>query len=243
VSWRFVVKLFYVLITMLLLLLSCGCQPDTESVSRDVSIQASSSGNDMIIPLPEPRKDSDVSIEQSLMERRSIRSYSGESLTLAEVAQILWAAQGITDTGGHRTAPSAGALYPLEMYLVTGNVKGLTAGIYRYQPEKHQLNMLFNGDCRDELSVAALSQSSVAKGAMSIVFSAIYGRTTVKYGERGIRYVHIELGHAAQNLCLQAVAMGLGVVTVGAFDDERVAEILGMPDDETPLYIIPVGRK
>lgn len=236
-------KLFYLSVTMLLLLLSYGCHPDTESVRQDISIQTSPSGSDMIIPLPEPREDSDISIELSLMQRRSTRSYSNESLSLADIAQILWAAQGITDLQGHRTAPSAGALYPLEVYLVTGNVEGLAAGVYRYQPEKHQLNMLVNGDYRDELCEAALSQSSIAKGAVSIVFSAIYERTTVKYGERGIRYVHIELGHAAQNLCLQAVAMDLGVVTVGAFDDNRVAEVLGLPDDEKPLYIIPVGRK
>ena len=235
-------KLFYILMILPLLLLSSGCQPDTESVSPDVSIQTSSL-HDGIIPLPEPRKDSDVSIERSLMQRRSIRSYSDESLTLPEVSQILWAAQGITDSQGHRTAPSAGALYPLEVYLVAGNVEGLETGIYRYEPVQHEIHLLDDGDYRGELCGAALSQSSVAKGAVSIVFSAIYKRTTVKYGERGIRYVHIELGHAAQNLCLQAAAMDLGVVTIGAFDDNGVADILGLPDDEKALYIIPVGRK
>jgi SagB-type dehydrogenase family enzyme len=236
-------KLFHILIVLSLFLLCCSCQTDKESVSRDVSVQASSSGNEVIIPLPEPRKNSDVSVELSLMQRRSTRSYSGESLTLAEIAQILWAAQGITDKRGYRTAPSAGALYPLEVYLVAGNVEGLAAGVYRYRPEQHQLNPLFGGDYRNDLFEAALSQSSIAKGAVSIVFSAIYERTTVKYGERGVRYVHIELGHAAQNLCLQAAAMDLGVVTIGAFDDSRVADILGLPDDEKALYIIPVGRK
>jgi SagB-type dehydrogenase family enzyme len=235
-------KLCYISIALLLLLMSSGCQLDTESVSPDVSIRTSSL-NDVIIPLPEPRKDGDVSIEQSLMQRRSTRSYADESLTLADIAQILWAAQGITNSQGHRTAPSAGALYPLEVYLVAGNVEELADGIYRYRPEQHQLNLLFSGDYRDDLSGAALSQSSVAKGAVSIVFSAIYERTTVKYGERGVRYVHIELGHAAQNLCLQATAMDLGVVTIGAFDDNGVADILGLLDDEKALYIIPVGRK
>ena len=235
-------KLFNILIALLLLVLGSGCQHYNESVSPDVSIKTSSV-NDVMISLPEPRKDSDVSIEQSLIQRRSIRSYSDDTLTLTEVAQILWAAQGITDSRGYRTAPSAGALYPLEVYLVAGNVEGLETGIYRYEPEKNEIHQINTGDYRDELSEAALAQSSVAKGAVSIVFSAIYERTTVKYGERGVRYVHIEVGHAAQNLCLQAAAMDLGVVTIGAFDDNGVADILGLPDDEKALYIIPVGRK
>lgn len=195
------------------------------------------------IKLPEPRYDSDVSIEQSLIQRRSVRSYTGEPLTLQEVSQLLWAAQGVTDIRGFRTAPSAGALYPLEVYVVAGDVENLRSGIYKYKPFEHELGLVIDGDKRSELADAALAQSWVEEGAVAIVFTAVYRRTTVKYGERGVRYVHIEVGHAAQNLCLQATAMELGAVTVGAFNDERVAKLLNLPEDEKPMYIIPVGRK
>jgi len=196
-----------------------------------------------VIDLPEPQHDSDVSIEQSLLNRRSVRSYTGEPLTLQEVSQLLWAAQGITDPRGFRTAPSAGALYPLELYLVAGDVEDLPPGVYRYEPDGHQLARIIDGDKRAQLADAALAQSWVQEGAISIVFTTVYERTTIKYGDRGIRYVHMEVGHAAQNLCLQATAMGLGVVTVGAFHDEQVSKLLNLLEDEKPLYIIPVGGK
>lgn len=195
------------------------------------------------VSLPEPRYDGDISLEQSLLQRRSVRSYTGEPLTLEEVAQLLWAAQGITGDNNFRTAPSAGALYPLEVYIVSVEVENLDPGIYRYDPGAHELEQLAQGDRRDELADAALSQSCVSEGALSLVITAVYERTTGKYGERGVKYVHIEAGHAAQNVCLQATAMGLGLVTVGAFHDEQIVELLGLPDDESPLYVIPVGRK
>ena len=236
-------RLTGILVVLSLFLVVNGCRPAAEPVSVPAATHHSSSGKNTVIKLPEPRHDSDVSIEQSLLQRKSTRSYTGEPLTLEEISQLLWSAQGITRSGGYRTAPSAGALYPLEVYLVVGDVEGLEAGIYKYKPDGHELNLLIGGDHRDELSRAALSQTSVSSGAISVVFTAVYERTTVKYGERGIRYVHIELGHAAQNLCLQAVAMDLGAVTVGAFYDEQVIDLLNLPDDEEPLYIIPVGRK
>lgn len=193
--------------------------------------------------LPEPSCDSDVSLERSLLERRSVRSYRDEPLTLREISRLLWAAQGITDPGGLRTAPSAGALYPLEVYVVSGDVTDLPPGVYRYQSDRHGLLKITGNDRRAELARAALSQSCVAEGAAAFVFTAVYARTTGKYGERGIRYVHIEAGHAAQNLLLEATALGLGAVPVGAFSDGDVAELLNLPDDESPLYIIPVGRR
>ena len=195
------------------------------------------------ITLPKPQYDSEVSLEQSLLERRSIRKYTGEPVTLQELSQLLWAAQGITDPRGFRTAPSAGALYPLEVYVVAGDVENLVTGIYKYDPDEHDLVPVLDGDKRSELAYAALAQSFVKEGALAIVFTAVYERTKVKYGERGIRYVHMEAGHAAQNVCLQAIALGLGAVTVGAFHDGQVAELLNLPDDEQPLYIIPVGRR
>lgn len=193
--------------------------------------------------LPQPRFNSSVSLEETLLYRRSIREYANEALTLEEVSQLLWAAQGVTTEWGGRTAPSAGALYPLEVYMAVGNVENLAPGVYKYNPERHELTRLSNTDVREELAEGSLGQTSVKEGAIDIVIAAVYERTTKKYGDRGVRYVHIEAGHAAQNICLQAIALDLGLVTVGAFYDEQVKEIIGMPENETPLYVIPVGRK
>lgn len=196
-----------------------------------------------IIKLPEPAYKSNTSVEEALLKRRSVRDYKDKPLTLAEVSQLLWAAQGITGSFGFRTAPSAGALYPLEVYIFAGNVKDLPGGIYKYRPHKHELEMVVKGDKRNELCNAALSQSSVRDAPAVIVFSAVYERTTVKYGERGVRYVFIEVGHAAQNVFLQAVSINLGAVVIGAFYDNEVKKIMKMPEREQPLYIMPVGRK
>jgi len=193
--------------------------------------------------LPAVRYDSNISLEKTFLERRSVRDYADAPLALEELSQLLWACQGITDPNGFRTAPSAGALYPLEVYAVIGNVKDLAPGIYKYQPEGHQITRTTAGDKRSQLADAAFRQSCVEKGAVSFVITAVYVRTTGKYGERGIRYVHMEVGHAGQNLCLQAVALGLGAVTVGAFYGDEVAKVLRLPDNEEPLYIITVGRK
>jgi SagB-type dehydrogenase family enzyme len=165
------------------------------------------------------------------------------SLSLEDISQLLWAAQGITSDWGGRTAPSAGALYPLEVYLVVGDVDGLETGVYKYQPQEHALVRVGDGDVRSELASAALGQSCVARGAVDIIIAAVYERTTGKYGDRGVRYVHMEAGHAAQNICLEAVVLDLGTVTVGAFSDEGVKGILDMPESEAPLYIMPVGRQ
>ena len=195
------------------------------------------------VSLPEVRLTSDVSLEETLLHRRSIRDYTDEALSLEEVSQLLWAAQGITEAWGGRTAPSAGALYPLEVYLVVGDVEDLTLGVYQYRPDGHELVKVKDGDVRAELAEAALDQDSVQNGAIDIVIAAVYERTKVKYGERGIRYVHMEAGHAAQNVYLQATALDLGTVTIGAFYDDSVRDIVGMPGDVAPLYVIPVGKK
>lgn len=200
-------------------------------------------GDEVGLELPEPRYDSDVSIEETLLKRRSIREYTGEPLTLQEISQLLWAAQGITHPRGFRTAPSAGALYPLEVYVVVGDVENLREGVYRYKPHEHGLVIVIDGDKRAELAKAAIRQAWVKEAAMCVVITAVYERTTVKYGDRGVRYVHIEVGHAAQNICLQATAMDLGIVTVGAFYDDQVREVLNLPEKEQPLYIIPIGKK
>lgn len=196
-----------------------------------------------VIKLPEPKLDSQISIEEALRKRRSVRDYRLEPLALDELSQLLWAAQGITAPEGLRTAPSAGALYPLELYVVAGDVTDLTNGVYKYKPQGHELIKIRQGDKRVELSRAALGQEWVENGALSLVFSGVYERTTGKYGERGVQYVHIEVGHAAQNVYLQAVSLNLGTVVVGAFHEDQVREILNMSEEEHPLLILPVGKK
>ncbi|MBS7622284.1 SagB/ThcOx family dehydrogenase [Candidatus Bathyarchaeota archaeon] len=195
-----------------------------------------------VTALMQPRRSSDTSLEEALMNRRSARSYVDGALTLEELSQLLWAAQGLTSPQGLRTAPSAGGLYPLEVYVVVGRVEGLSRGVYRYLPSTHSILRIQDGDRRVELARASLDQSWVKEAAVDIIIAAAYERTTVKYGERGVRYVHLEVGHAAQNLCLQATALRLGAVTVGAFDDDEVSMVVGLPQDEKPLYVIPVGR-
>jgi SagB-type dehydrogenase family enzyme len=193
------------------------------------------------VTLPPPRVAGDVSIEKALQVRRSLRSFAAAPLALAEVAQMLRAAQGTTDPRGHRTAPSAGALYPLELYLVAGNVTGLPAGVYRYRPTTHELVLAATGDRRHEVA-AACRQGWVAAAPAIVAFTAVFGRTAKKYGDRSARYVPIEVGAAAENLALQAVALGLGTTVVGAFDDHRLAASLATAADERPLVVVPVGR-
>lgn len=200
-------------------------------------------GNRNRVALPQPDVSERHSFERLLAQRRSLREFSGAPLTLEEVARILWAAQGISDEGGLRTAPSAGALYPLEVYLVAGTVEGLAAGVYRYRPRHHELEQTVPGDRRVALAAAALGQDCVRHCAVALVLTAVYERVSGKYGERGPRYAHIEAGHAAQNAFLQAVALGLGSVVVGAFHDPEVKSVLHAQEDETPLCIMPFGRR
>ncbi len=195
-----------------------------------------------VIKLPEPMLDSKVSVEAALRARTSIRSYQGKNLTLAEVSQLLWAAQGINRKNGMRTAPSAGALYPLEVYLVAGQVEQIPVGIYKYHSRSHELVRISDEERRQVLAAACYGQSCIERGSVTIVIAGAYERTASKYGERAARYVHMEVGHAAQNIYLQAVALELGTVVVGAFDDSKVKKILRMDAEDFPLYIMPVGR-
>lgn len=183
-----------------------------------------------------------MSLEAALAARRSVREFSSEPLTLTEVSQLLWAAQGLNRGDGGRTTPSAGALYPLELYVVVGNVERLAAGAYRYEPYGHRIARLAAGDRRAALSDAALRQEWMRDAAVILVLAALYERTTVKYGDRGRRYVHMEVGHAAQNIYLQAAALELGTTFVGAFQDDRVTAVLGLPNAQRPLGLMPVGR-
>jgi SagB-type dehydrogenase family enzyme len=194
------------------------------------------------IDLPRPIKAGRVSVEESLEKRRSRRSFSSKPVTLQEVSQLLWSAQGVTHPEGRRTAPSAGALYPLEAFLVAGNVADLPAGVYRYRPQGHDLVQVKSGDLRPELSAAARGQEWVRRAPASIVLAGVIQRTAKKYGSRAERYVHMEVGAAAENVCLQAVAIDLATVLVGAFHDSAVKRLLGMESDEKPLALLPFGK-
>ena len=231
-------------IIVVLIIIAAGIGLCFMLFSKNMLQSQESNFNAKIVNLPEPSFDSKISIEQALFFRRSIRDYKNEQLTLAEVSQIVWAAQGITDEEkGFRTAPSAGALYPLELYIVAGDVKDLSPGIYKYNPKEHKLECVAKEDKRTELCDAGLAQSAIKDGAIVIVFTGVYERTTEKYGERGIRYVYMEAGHAAQNVYLQAVSLNLGVTVIGAFEDEKVKKVLNLMDNEHPLYIMPVGKR
>ncbi len=162
---------------------------------------------------------------------------------MRELSQLLWAAQGITSPQGYRTAPSAGALYPLELYVLAGNVRELQSGLYHYRPGDHQLIKLNRLDLRKALADAAFEQLWLQQAELIVVFAALYERTTGKYGSRGVRYVHMDSGFAAENLFLQAESLGLATVVVGAFDDAKVAELLHLPAEVKPLLLMPVGRK
>jgi SagB-type dehydrogenase family enzyme len=216
-------------------LLVCGCAslPDVTGQERPLTDS---------IELPPVRLTGDMSVEEALLSRRSVRQYAGEPLLLNEVGQLLWAAQGITSEWGGRTAPSAGALYPIEVYLAAARVHGIDAGLYRYEPDSHAVFPLVAGEMADAIAEAALNQSSVREASAVLILTAAYDRTTVKYGERGVRYAQMEAGHVAQNVCLQATALGLGSVVVGAFEDEQLKRVLDLTAAEWPLYVIPVGR-
>lgn len=192
--------------------------------------------------LPPPATRGGMALTQALLQRRSVRAYRADNLSLAQVGQLLWAAQGITSEDGLRTAPSAGALYPLEIHLVAGTVEGLPAGVYHYAPAPHRLERVQAADVRAALASAAMNQSWVRDAAAVLACSAVYERTLGKYGQRGPRYVHLEAGHAAQNILLQATAFGLHSVIVGAFDDHAVQNALGLPADCAPLCLIPIGH-
>lgn len=196
------------------------------------------------LQLPEPRLKGVLSVESALQLRRSVRAFSTEALALSEVAQILWAAQGISDKRPERfrTAPSAGALHPLQVILLAGQVDDLAPGIYRYLPEEHALTPLAKGDRRTILAKATLAQDWIADAACILALAGTYARTTGKYGERGRRYVHMEVGHVGQNVYLQASALGLGTTMVGAFRDQELQRVLGLEPDESPLALLPIGH-
>ncbi len=196
------------------------------------------------IPLPPPQWEGKISVQKAIKGRRSRRDFQNQPLSLALLSQILWSAQGITDEGsGFRAAPSAGAQYPLDVYVVIGQggIEELEAGTYRYLPYEHSLRLVSEGDIREELTEACLGQRYMAEAPLSVVMTAEYDRITDRYGERGVRYAHIEVGHVGENIYLQAEALGLGTVMVGAFYDEEVVELLGLSPQHEPLGVMAIG--
>ena len=197
------------------------------------------------IRLPSPRQQGIMSLEESIARRRSVRDFTSESISQSQLSQILWAAQGITDTPQKlRSAPSAGATYPLEIFVVCGKncIERIDEGIYHYNVDSHSLTLHHKGDVRLELARVALNQAFIYEAPVDIVICALYNRTAFGYGRRGERYVHIEVGHAGQNIYLQATAIGLATVAIGAFNDEQVRGVLRLDKQYEPLYIMPVGK-
>jgi SagB-type dehydrogenase family enzyme len=206
-----------------------------------------------IIKLPSPQLKGKVSLEETILRRRAVRRYRREPLDLSQLSQILWSAQGITGTREFRAAPSAGATYPLEVFVVVGRQGVITrelkqppeelqAGIYHYEADSHSLSLHKPADLRPDLARATLDQEFIIDAPVDIVICALYHRTSYRYGRRGERYVHIEVGHVGENIHLQAVALGLATVEVGAFHDEEVSKVLGVEEQIMPLYIMPLGK-
>lgn len=189
-----------------------------------------------LITLPKPNKNGLISLEKAIAARRSRRDFLPQSLTLEQIGQLTWAAQGREAGGRFRTVPSAGATYPLELFVVTGD------GLFHYLPAKHLLEKLADQDLRAALASAAWGQEFVEAAPLTLVFAAEFSRTTNHYGKRGIRYVYMEAGHAAQNVHLQAEALGLASVAVGAFDDASISKILSLPKNLEPIYMVIVGH-
>lgn len=206
------------------------------------------------IKLPPAKLTSKISLEEAIVKRRSIRRYRTEPLTLFQISQLLWSAQGITAARKLRAAPSAGGTYPLEIFALIGkegvvasetklSKEQLQPGIYHYEVSSHSLVLHQPGDLREKLAEAALDQGFIANAPIDIVICALYIRTSHRYGRRGERYVHMEVGHVGENIQLQAIALGLATVEIGAFDDEEVRKVLGLEEQIKPLYIMPIGKQ
>ncbi|MDI6704353.1 MAG: SagB/ThcOx family dehydrogenase, partial [bacterium] len=195
------------------------------------------------LPIPDFRG---ICLEEAIKRRRSIRDYRNEPLSIKELSQLLFASQGITGYYGNqplRAAPSAGALYPFEIYLIVNQVEGIDRGIYHYSVLDHSLELVKLGDYRSKSTKCCLNQDVVGKSAVTFVLTAIFRRTTYKYGERGYRYVYIEAGHISQNISLQAVSLGLGSVCIGAFYDDKLNNLLEIDGQkEAAIYVHAVGK-
>ena len=209
-----------------------------------VSVSSKQEASD-VVKLPQPRTDGGMSVEKALLERRSIRSFRNESLTLDEISQLCWAAQGITDDKGHRTSPSAMATYPLEVYLLAGNVTNLPAGVYHYSPLGHNLTLISKGNKIPELFNSSRGgREDWRKGSPAVfIITGVFERTDKVPGLDLNRFVYIEAGTSAENLLLEVVSLGLGSTYTAGFDENKTKEYLGLSLGEEPIGVLPVGRK
>ncbi len=197
-----------------------------------------------VIKLPQPRTDGGISLQKALQERQAIKSFSNEPLTLEEVSQLLWAAQGITDDKGHRTTPSCLASYPLEIYLLAGNVTGLSAGVYHYSPQGHNLTAIASGNRIHELFSLSESEEDWKASAPAIfIITGVFERLNKIVGKDWSRFVYVEAGAAAENMLLEVVSLDLGSALTIKFDENKTRELLGLSGGEEPLGVLPVGRK
>lgn len=188
------------------------------------------------VPLPSPAAYGAISLEQAIWKRRSMRAFRPDPLPTGTIGQLLWAGQGITSPDGKRAAPSAGATYPLELYAVT------PAQVMHYLPDGHRVETRDVSDLRPELKAAAVGQSSVGAAPVVIVVAAVPSRSTSRYGSQAEPFIQMEVGHAAENILLQAAALGLAAVPVGSLNSSGAAAALALPADQTVLYLIPVGH-
>ncbi len=234
---------------LIIIALNTGCgSKDKPKNSNTDMITSDTTG--LTHSLPAPRLTGSISLEEVLAVRRSHRSYTGEAVTAEELSQILWAAYGINKPlsnpkfgGGFRTAPSAGATYPLNIYVLVGNVTGIPTGYYRYIPDGHKILRINDRDLKPDLCNASYNQGMIKDAPVCLFYSATFSRTTERYGNRGReRYVCMDLGHSAENVYLQAEALHLGTCAIGAFDDPAVKKAVNLPDQEVPLYIMPIGK-
>lgn len=237
-----------IVISLLTIMVSASSQ---ELVSKENAVAQ----ENLVIELPAPSFGSNTSIEKALLTRRSERIYKQDAIKLKDLSQILWAAQGVTmkiDTvpgwwvgqewlGGVRTAPSAGALFPIELYIAVGDVENLDQGLYKYNALNHTIIKIADGDKREEVRKAALGQSAVGNGPACIIITANFGRTEYKYESRATQYVYIESGAVCQNIYLQCNSLSIGTVMIGAIREEPMKVALGLPDSETPIGVMPIG--
>jgi SagB-type dehydrogenase family enzyme len=230
--------------------LTLGCMKKKGIAEEKTKLNMTDSSG-LTYALPAPNLSGELSVEEAISHRRSHRSYIPDAITAEALSQVLWAAYGITQPlpqypqirGGLHTPPSAGATYPLEIYALVGNVKEIKAGVYRYVPQENKIVRVIDHDIRKELSEAALNQEMISVAPVCLFYSAVFSRTTKKYGDRGReRYVCMDLGHSAENVYLQAEALKLGTCAIGAFDDALVKAVMQLPEEEEPLYIMPIGR-
>jgi len=207
----------------------------------DESLSCNDAQGRLRFPLPGPSLAGGPALVEALTSRSSVRRFLASPLSREDLAQVLWATGGRIPDTDRRVAPSAGQTYPLEVRAVLGDVTGLPPGIYRYLPEDHSMEQWCAGDHRDDLMAATVGQTDLARAPVIVVLAIRPDRTTARYGPRGVTYALLEAGHAAQNLCLQVAALGLGTVPIGAFRDEALRRVLALPPEEQPIYLFPVG--